>query len=230
MSFLRTHQKELVSALVGAALAAVVSMGTGMYSLTKSFEYGQNKEQLASLRKDIEYLARVRNEVDANTQTLVGTDYRISAKFGVPMDWIKMFAKEKGKGAPTQEQMAAFKAMAGGPIVPILEWRAPRERLVIESWGNQLPEGGDISFDLLVEINQYYRRIKRINLSVERTENMNAGSAISEGFAASLLKDIEHHNAQVDDLRRLDIVKLRNKIDEEIQRLSDRRKNVSARV
>ena len=63
-------------------------MATGLYSLTKSFEYTQNKEQLSSLRKDLEFLSRVRNEVDATTQTLVGTDYRIQAKFGEPVDWV----------------------------------------------------------------------------------------------------------------------------------------------
>jgi hypothetical protein len=67
MNFFRTHQKELVAAVVGAALAGVASMATGLYSLTKSFEYTQNKEQLSSLRKDLEFLARVRNEVDSNT-------------------------------------------------------------------------------------------------------------------------------------------------------------------
>lgn len=231
MSFFRTHQKELVSAVVGAALAGVLSMAAGLYSLTKSFEYTQNKEQLSSLRKDLEFLARTRNELDANTQTLVGTDYRIQARFGEPMDWLSaMMRAEKGKKPPSAEELNAFKAMAGGPVVPILELRAPREKLVVESWGNQFPESGNIAFELLADINEYYRRIRRINLSVERMENMSPGTAISAGFHASLVKDIEHHNAQVDDLRKLDAVKLKNRINDEIQRLSETRKKLSSTI
>jgi hypothetical protein len=231
MSFFRTYQKELVSAVVGAAIAGLLSMAAGLYSLTKSFEYAQNKEQLASLRKDLEFLARVRNEVDANTQTLVGTDYRISAKFGEPMDWLSpMLTVEKGKKPPSVEQLNAFKAMGGGPIVPVLELSAPREKLVVESWGNQFPESGDIAFDLLADINEYYRRIRRINLSVERMENMSAGSGISVGFHASLVKDIEHHNAQLEDLRKLDTVKLKNRINDEIHKLSESRKKLSSAI
>jgi hypothetical protein len=231
MNFFRTHQKELVAAVVGAALAGVASMATGLYSLTKSFEYTQNKEQLSSLRKDLEFLARVRNEVDSNTQTLVGTDYRIHAEFGERVDWVSaMMQAEKGKKGTSPEQLAALKAMAGGAVVPILELRAPREKLVVETWGAQYPESGDIAFELLADINEYYRRIRRINLSVERLENMSPGTAISAGFHRSLLKDIEHHNAQVEELRKLDTVRLKNRISDELQKLSEARRKLSATV
>jgi hypothetical protein len=231
MSIFRTYQKELVSAVVGAAVAGVLSMSAGLYSLTKSFEYTQNKEQLASLRKDLEFLARVRNEVDANTQTLVGTDYRIKAKFGEPKDWLSAIMKpENGKNSPSIEQIDAFRAMGVGPVVPVLELSAPREKLVVESWGNQFPESGDIAFDLLTDINEYYRRIRRINLSVERMDNISAGTGIAAGFHASLVKDIEHHNVQVDDLRKLDTVKLKNRINDEIRKLSESRKKLSSAI
>lgn len=105
MSFIRTYARELVSAVVGAALAGLLSMATGLYSLTKSFEYTQNKEQLFSLRKDLEFLARVRNEIDVNTQTLVGTDYRIHVKFSAPIDWVaSMIRTEKGKRPPPRNR------------------------------------------------------------------------------------------------------------------------------
>lgn len=232
MNFFRTHQKELVSAIVGAALAGVVSMATGLYSLTKSFEYTQNKEQLSSLRRDLEFLARVRNEVDANTQILVGTDYRIDVKFSEPVDWFSnMMQSEKGEKPMSPEKAAAFKAIAGGgTVVPIIDLQAPREKLVIESWGNQFPESGDISFELLADINEYYRRIRRINLSVERMENMNTGQTISTGFRDALIKDIGHHNAQVEELRKLDTVRLTNRINEEIHKLSETRKKLSSSI
>lgn len=231
LSFFRTYAKELVSAVVGASLAGVLSMAVGLYSLTKSFEYAQNKEQLASLRKDLEFLTRVRNEVDANTQTLVGVDYRIQVKFGTPVDWVtSMVSAEKGKKQPSAEQLVAFKAMGGGPVVQILELRAPREKLVVESWGNQFPESGDIPFALLSDINEYYRRVRRINLSVERMENMNPGTAISLGFQEALVRDIEHHNTQVEELRKLDTVRLKNRINEEMQKLSEARKRLSSSI
>jgi hypothetical protein len=230
MSFFRTYAKELVSAVVGAALAGVLSMAAGLYSLTKSFEYSQNKEQLSSLRKDLEFLARVRNEVDANTQTLVGSDYRIQAKFGAPVDWFAdMMRSEKGK-KPPPEQITAMKAMSGSPFVPIIDMRSPREKLVVESWGNQFPDSGDISFELLSDINEYYRRIRRINLSVDQMKNLNAGSAITAGFHEALVKDIDHHNAQVEELRKLDTVRLKNRINEEIHRLSEVRKKLSTSI
>ncbi len=231
MILFRTYAKELVFIVIGAALGGLISMATGMYSLTKSFEYTQNKEQLFSLRKDLEFLVRVRNEVDANTQTLVGADYRIHVKFSAPIDWVtSMMRSEKGKQPPSPEQIASIRALGGGAVVQILELRAPREKLVVESWGNQFPESGDISFELLADINEYYRRVRRINLSVERMENMSVGSAIPVGYQEFLAKDIEHHNALIEELRKLDTVRLKNRVNEEIHRLSEARKRLSASI
>ncbi len=232
MSLFRTYAKELVSVVIGAALGGLISMATGMYSLTKSFEYAQNKEQLFSLRKGLEFLARVRNEVDANTQTLVGANYRIHAKFSAPIDWVASMMKSgKGKQQPSPEQLASIRALGGGgAIVQILELHAPREKLVVESWGNQFPESGDISFELLADINDYYRRVRRINLSVERMEHMSVGSTFQVGYQEILAKDIEHHNALIEELRKLDTVRLKNRVNEEIHRLSEARKRLSASI
>lgn len=224
-------RSQIAAAIVGASLAGVISMATGMYSLTKSFEYTQNKEQLASLRKDTEFLARVRNELDANTQILVATDYQIKAKFGEPVDWAKaMMSGESAKKPTSIEQLNAFKSIGGSPVVPMLELTAPREKLVVETWGSSFPESGDIPFELLGDINEYFRRIKRINLSIERMENIGPGSAITVGFYPSLVKDIAFHNSQVDELRKLDSVKLKNRINDEIQRLSEKRRKISSLV
>lgn len=230
MSFFRTYDRELVSALVGACLAAVVSLATGLYSLTKSFEYTQNKEQLAGLRKDIEFLTRVRSEVDTNAQLLLNQDYRIEAKFGEPIDWVTEMRQEKGKTPMSPSQMQAFRAMAGGKIVPLLELKAPREKLVVESWGFGFPESGDITFELLSDINDYYRRVRRINLTIDRMDHINPSSGIVEGFHAALQRDLAYHNTQVDDLRKLDAVRLKNRITEEIQKLSERRKKISSAI
>lgn len=233
MKFFASYHRELVSAVVGASLAGILSMATGLYSLTKSFEYAQNKEQLSGLRKDIEFLTRVRNEIDANTQTLVGADYRITLKLGDPVDLFKLMSKldSKKKEKPSSEEDArSLRMFMGGHQVPILELQAPRERLVVESWGTQFPESGDIPFDLLSEINEYYRRVRRINMSIERMGDLSAGSPISEGFAKVLQRDIEYHNSQVEDLRKLDAVKLKNKVSEQIQTLSARRKKISGAI
>ena len=233
MNFFRTYVKEIVAAVVGAAVAGVISMATGLYSLTKSFEYAQNKEQLSGLRKDIEFLTRVRNEIDLNTQTLVGADYRITAKFGDPIDAFQLMAKldtkKKGK-APSEEDIRSIKHLMGGRYVPLLTLQAPRERLVVESWGNQFPESGDIPFDLLAEINDYYRRVRRINLSIERMSQFSAGTPVLEGFATELQRDVEYHNVQVEDLRKLDAVKLKNKVTLQVQTLSERRKKISGAI
>lgn len=118
--------------------------------------------------------------------------------------------------------------MGGGAVIQILELRAPREKLIVESWGNQFPESGDISFELLGDINDYYRRVRRINLSIERMENMSIGSTLPIGYQEFLAKDIEHHNALAEELRKLDIVRLKNRVNEEIYRLSEARKKLSA--
>jgi hypothetical protein len=227
MVFWERHKGEIVAAVVGAALSAVLSMAFGMFSLTKSFEYSQNKEQLASLRKDIEYLTRVRNEIEVNTQLMVSEDYRIRAAFGKKMDLADM-ADKKDKATPMQKEMA--NAMFGGGVAPLIELHVPRHELVVESWGRTYPEGGDIAFELLADINDYYRRAKRINVTVERAKNLVPGQAFQYAFAQAFLKDIEYHNGQVGEFGKVNTVALRQKVDQEIKRLADERKKVSARV
>jgi len=135
---------------------------------------------------------------------------------------------DKGKEKASPEQLQMLKQMMGGQAVPIVELRAPREKLVVESWASTFPESGDIPFELLTEISDYYRRVRRINIGVERMDQFSPGTAIAEGFSQVLQKDATHHNLQVDDLTKIDAVKLKNKISEQIQQLSERRKRISA--
>jgi len=224
-----SHKGEIVAALVGAALSAVLSMAFGLYSITKSFEYAQNKEQLNSLRKDIEFLGRVRNEVEVNTQLLVSEDYRIRATFGDRVDMADLGDK-KGKSKPSEAQKRAISGLFGEGFTPLTSLQVPREKLVVESWGNTFPEGGDIAFELLAEINDYYRRVKRLNLMIERAQNFSIGQAFQYGFAQGFLKDIEYHNAQVAEFGKLNTGLLRQKVEREIKRLSEERRRISERV
>lgn len=233
MALPKLNKSEVVAAIVGAAIAGIFSMAAGMYSLTKSFEYAQNKEQLIGLRRDIEYLTRVKSEIDENTQTLLTTDYQVAMKLGAPIDlWVELQRAQKDSGKKsTEAELAQARALMGGQrSVEILELKAPREGLVIGSWGLTVPESGDISFELLVEVNDYFRRVSRINEGVRLVKEYAPGIRVVEGFAEALQKDVALHNGHVADLRKLDAIKLKNKLNEQIRLLGEKRRKISGTV
>ncbi|MBS7807747.1 hypothetical protein [Variovorax sp. PCZ-1] len=231
------HRRELVAAIVGASLAGVFSLAVGLYSLTKGFEFTQNKEQLKSLRQDIEFLTRVRSEIDANTQALLGKDHTAQATFSEPMNLSAMMKGMSGKTGskkqPTAEEQAMLKEMLrqfDQESVRVVTFRFPRVPLVADSWKTSYPEAGDIPFELLSEINEYYRRVRSANSLIDRHESLAAGASLSSGYKKAVEEDVTFFNSQVDELKKIDAIKLKNKITTEISSLSERRKKLALTV
>lgn len=234
MPFFREHQREMVAAVVGACVAGVFSLAVGLYSLTRGFEYTQNKEQLKSLRQDIEFLTRVRSEIDANAQALINKDHTARAKFStVPsmMDFMQAAKKlENSKKKPTPDEEALLKQLRrtfGQENFVLEDFYFPRIPLVSDSWKTSYPEAGDIPFDLLNEINEYYRRVRNANSLIDRLEGVSQGIGVASGYRKVIEEDIAYFNSQVDELKRLDAIKLKNKISAAILSLSERRKRLA---
>ncbi|QGX40541.1 hypothetical protein E2H98_13025 [Permianibacter aggregans] len=215
------YKKEIISAFLGAAFAGVISLGVGMFSLTKSFEYTQNKEILYSIRKDAEFLKRVESEIDENINKLLEHDFTVVAKFGDPMNMIDVMENPAAKDGDkiSQSQRKAM-AMMIDSIVPILEFTAPRETLVVEAWSTGFPEVSNIDFELLQQINEYYRSVRRVNETVDRFMNLSKGATITQGFSDVVKAHILSHNKNLEELRKKSFVELKNKIVKEQERLS----------
>ena len=202
-------------------MAGLASLGVGMYSLTKSFEYTQNKEILYSIRKDVEYLRRIESEIDENINSLLHENYEVAIEFGEPFDMIEVMSESPSEDqeemTPRQKQIMS---QMMGIAVPILKLEAPREFLVVDAWEVGFPETSNIEFDLLKQINDYYRSVKRVNTTVERLMDMGQGRTVSQGFAETLKVHAKTHNDVVDDLKSRNFVSLKNKISEEKARLT----------
>ncbi|EYC52887.1 hypothetical protein AZ34_11780 [Hylemonella gracilis str. Niagara R] len=187
---------------------------------------------LKSLQQDVAYLNSIRAEVDKNTELLLKQDYRVEIKLGEPLDLVDVMKKAEKKvgGVFPIGPALAMQALRNEKTVPVLQLKMPREMLVDTSFDTQAPQLGDISFDLTNDINDYQRRVRRINLTIHRLLYSDFQNGIALKFQEDLLTDIKYHNSQVDDLSKLDMVKLKNRINTEIQRLAERRKALTSSI
>lgn len=214
---LRNYKREIISAILGASLAGLASLGVGMYSLTKSFEYTQNREILYSVRKDVEYLMRIESEIDRNINSLLQTNYLVSIEFGKPIDMVELMSEDEKEMTPDKRELLGQMV---GSVVPVLKFEAPRELLVIDVWETGFPETSNIEFDLLNQINDYYQSIRRVNKTVEQLMSISQGIAVKKGFSEVLTVHIKKHNEVVQRLKSQNFVALKNKIIKEKVRLT----------
>lgn len=234
MSFLTTYKKELVAAIVGALLTGAVTMGAGLYSLSKSFHQVQIREELVDLQKDLFFLTQASYEIDINTQRLLDRSYLARAKFSEPVDMGRIFAEEGKKSKdpkdePSPEVTKAFLQMMG-KVVVMQEFESPSrpDALVSRSWGIPYAQGGQITLDLLRDIYAYYRRVIIIDNYLMEFAEYSPGTQLQASGRDLLLHKIANYNSAVESLKKSDTVSLKNRVAIEIQRLRNKQDKLAA--
>ena len=223
------YRTQILAAIIGALLSGVISLAVGLYSITKSFQYLQNKELLQQLRADITLLKSVESELDLNLQSLLSEPVSLTIEtepVGAWRDFVQAQADTTEKGPPDEKFLAILDAMMGGDVHRVTKAEIPRQ-FYVETWPPGGPGVSEINFALIQEINDLYRDLRRLNGFIERLRNITAGRAVTEHIAEYLRLEAATYESLVARISGDSILGAKNRISAEIVRLNDRRRRLA---
>jgi len=229
----------IVGACAGACVSAVIIQSFNVYNLSRSFQFEQNRAILDSTRLGIGFLKQVENELNENITLLLNNDYKASFEFGEPRSPFAGMAKAVQEAANSstntadkvQAQQAGefFNNMSDGMImVRINKMSVPTTFLAADVWKHGAPEMADIDYDLLRDLSDYYMTTEQVNASIKlfADQQIQPGGSVSPEMASRLNMFAVHHNDYIVEIRKKNVVELKDKIEKEIQKLSQIRSKI----
>jgi hypothetical protein len=208
-------------------------------NLSRSFHFEQNKAILDSTRLGIGFLKQVENELNENITLLLNNDYVATFEFGEPrspfagMSKMVLEAANSSTNETEKAQMLQttniFNAMGDGMMLArINKMNVPTTYLSTDVWKRGAPEMADIDYDLLKNLSDYYMTAEQVNASIKlfADQQIQPGGTVSPEMALRLNTFAIHNNDYVAELRKKNVVELKDSIEKEIQRLSTIRSRI----
>ncbi|MEX0957690.1 MAG: hypothetical protein WDZ63_00230 [Burkholderiales bacterium] len=225
MNFLRDHKGEIIAAVVGALVAGLLSLATGLYSLNKAFQITQTKEIVTGLRTDIALLKNVERELDQNLNILLKGNSLITLQVEPKVLDSSSFGNAQSD-KEFQKWYSEFLEWMPGRLYVVTSIEKPQDRFLFGAWPQAIVSSTDIDFELSQEISALNRKLQRINKFLERIDRLAVGVVLDEGSKNALLENIPQFNAAVSDLSQQGVLDLKNKVIAEIARLQKMREKI----
>lgn len=222
------YKKELLSAMFGGLLTAVLSLAVGLYNLNKSFELTLKKDHLYSLNTDIYLLKNVENELDENLNLLLNNDYKMTVEAEeVTLPPIPAANdKDKKELKEFNEFINNYMQQLRGRIYKVTRMQHPSDDFLVNAWQQSGPAVSNIDFELTQKINELYRKLSRINKFLDGTKWMSDGMIISESDVNAINSNVPKYNKVISDISQKKIVNLKNEITNELDRLQKERSRI----
>jgi hypothetical protein len=222
---LSDYKKEILGAVIGALFAAVLSLGVGLYNLNKSFELTQKKELLFSLRTDITLLRNVERELDGNLHLLLNHDYKILLETE-EVELPKLPVEDK-KDEESVKQLTKYLESLHGKVFKVTKIQYPPDKFVVDAWQPSGPTVSDIDFELIQMLNDFYRKLLRINKFIEGAGAISKDMLLFHAQLNTAKREIPHYNKAISEITQKKIINLKNKIAQEVNRLQKERNKIS---
>jgi hypothetical protein len=231
----KKHKGTIIASVLGACVGAIIIQTFNVINLTRSFRFEQNREILDSTRLGIGFMKQVENELNENLTLLLNRNYNAEIEFGKPhgvFDNIsKLIAGDPSavtNKAQVDAMMSFFESM-NMQMAHVNKMEVPTGQLSTEVWNHGAPELADVDYDLLRDLSDYYMLVERINGSIKSFSDLQVepGGEVSPEMCGKLNMMATLHNDTVAAIKAKNVVELKDKIEKEIQRLSNIRRKIT---
>lgn len=228
--FLKTHKKEIIIGIMGIVGGGLLTFIIGIYTINKNFELEQKRELTKTLQADLYLLKKISRELDLNVQLLSSQNFLPDVKFAKVR---YPFAKIRNSVAPEEEKkiiemiwepfMGAIFANKFNVIVNNI----PSELFITWSWHYTYKlENTEIEINLLLELNELYRKLDMINQSIIKVREL---TNYIDSINASTVGNIKTHYNVIKkimtEIKQSKFIEINNRVKDEIRRLDDKLKD-----
>lgn len=221
----------MITAIISGLIGSVITQSFSVYNLTRSIKYQQNHEVLNSTRLGIGFLKQVESELDDNVALMLSHEYKITLALGQPFDQaadMRAFINPTNSAdEKSADALMTVQHHLMGMMQKIDKLEAPIDALSTAVWDHGAPDIADIDDELLRELSDYYMLARRVNNTIKAFSDVNPGNACSVEYAEKIKRMAEVHNESVARLKQKSVMELKNKIANEMKRLSELRSRVA---
>ena len=208
-------RNEIIAAIIGALLSGLISLSFGIWKLDETYQRQFNKDLRYALKRDINILRLVEQELDHNLDMLLNDKFKIEITFE---EATKIINKIK------TNDMRDFIILSGQTFI-VKKYIFPKERFITGSWQlHYIPSNNEIDFNLIDSLNSFYRKIDRINYQMDYIESII--SSFTHLIPLNTKNQIEKLQKLItDDINKIsnkDILRLKNEIHKETELLQQK--------
>lgn len=218
------YKKEILGAIFGALLAAVLSLTVGLYNLNRSFVLTQKKDLLYSLKTDITLLKNVERELDENLNLFLNHNYQIVIE--AEEITLPQFPVEDKKDEEFAKKLAEYIERFRGKMVKVTKIEYPPDKFIVDAWQPAGPTVSDIDFDLIQLLNDLYRKLTRINKFIDGANKISQGMMLFHYQFNTAKSSVPRYNKMVNEITQKNILNLKNRIAQELNRLQKERNKI----
>ena len=218
------YKKEILGAIFGALLAAVLSLTVGLYNLNRSFELTQKKDLLYSLKTDITLLKNVERELDENLNLFLNHNYQIVIE--AEEITLPQLPVEDKKDEEFAKKLAEYIEQFRGKMFKVTKIEYPPDKFIVDAWQPAGPTVSDIDFDLIQLLNDLYRKLTRINKFIDGANEISQGMMLFHYQFNTAKSSVPRYNKMVNEITQKNILNLKNKIAQELNRLQKERNKI----
>jgi len=218
------HKKEILAAIFGALLAAVLSLTVGLYNLNRSFELTQKKDLLYSLKTDITLLKNVERELDESLNLFLNHNYQIVIE--AEEITLPQFPVEDKKDEELAKKLIEYIEQFRGKMFKVTKIESPPDKFIVDAWQPAGPTVSDIDFDLIQLLNDLYRKLTRINKFIDGANEISQGMMLSHSQFNTAKSSVPRYNKMVNEITQKNILNLKNRIAQELNKLQKERNKI----
>lgn len=218
------YKKEILGGILGALIAAVLSLAVGLYNLNRSFELTLKKDHLYGLKSDISLLKNVERELDENLNLLLNHNYHIVLE----AEEIKLpkFSVDKKEDEEFIKNLLEYIEPIRGKLFKVTKIEYPSDKFIVDAWQPAGPTMSDIDFDLIQLLNDFYRKLTRINKFIDGAKEISQGMTIFFSQLNTAKNSVPLYNEMVNEITQKSILNLKNMVTKELDRLKKERNKI----
>ncbi|KPA14181.1 secreted protein [Candidatus Magnetomorum sp. HK-1] len=214
--YISNYKTQILSAIIASLLTGFISMASGLYTLSKSFELTQKKDYVYQLKLDINLLQKTAKELDSII-SLLFTNMKLEVEFEEYFP--RLTTNENSSITVNNLQINGNHDKNILKMYKVKSVIIPDETFSLCIWPISGPSVTEINFDLVVKLNELYLKLFKINENIDNIWSLLLKERIGHLFHQKIKKLKKVINNNISDISSEKIVELKDNIRDEVNRL-----------
>lgn len=224
--YFSTHKREIISAIIAALFAGVISLGVGFYKLNRQFEIAYIYELRDNLKNTLDILQFVNREFDKNLSLLMNQKFTPTLKYKEVNFKISISEEKLNDYINGMTQLVAKLTGFDRPQ-QILNSYIPSEDFDIHM-ANYIINARQVDYLLRQDLFDYYQKLGKINESLDSIRSLSRkGDVLSIYKIERIQSYMSQINEDILNISKEKIISLKNRTQNEIRKLEKKYASLS---
>lgn len=224
--YFSSHKREIISAIIGALFAGVISLGVGLYNLNRQFEIAYVYELRDNLKSTLDIMQFVNREFDKNLSLLMNQKFTPTLKYK-EVNFKVSISEEKLNDYINGVAQLVTRFTGFDRPQQILNSYIPSENFGIHM-ANYIINARQVDYLLRQDLFDYYQKLGKINDSLNSIRSLSRKGAVLSIYNIERIQlYISQINEDILSISKEKIISLKNRTQNEIRKLEKKYASLS---